>query len=53
MEIEKKYLDYLNYQNYLENQKKLEQKLKAKNETLTDLDHFYQKKNVNIICITL
>ena len=49
MELDKKFLNSIEYQNYLENQKKVEQKLKLKNEYLNDMDKFSRKKHVNII----
>lgn len=48
LENDKKFLDSIEYQKYLENQKKLEQKMKLKNEHLNDLENYYKRKNVLI-----
>lgn len=46
LEKDKKYLEGLEYQQYMDIQRKKDQKVRMKNENQKDLDIYHQKKHV-------
>ena len=53
LEYDKKFIESVEYQKFLDNQKRLEQRIKFKNDTVNDLDKFYQKKHVKLQILKL